>query len=184
MGGCCCGQKENKSNPKKGKNDGKTPIGGADLKTKSNETPDKRLLSEDKLKEEEKNAFKAGESDYNKQKKKPQGIDDKAKELQIVKTFLKGKGYDVEKSIGSGNYAEVYKALGKKVNKTVAVKVIDLKKANENYRVNFLQSQINILKIFKHPNIIKMYEICQTKKRIGNDYGVRTERDTHRLTQR
>ena len=167
---CCCGQKEkNKTDVKEYKSDGSPP-------------PDKRFLSDEKLREEEKIAFKGGESGYAKQKRNIQQmkaksltgsqynknglVDERSQEFKVVKEFLDTKGYDLVTSIGSGNYAEVYKAVRKEGQKPVAVKVIDLTKANENYRTNFLQSEIDVLQVCKHHNVIKIYEISQMKKRI------------------
>ena len=177
---CCCGRRDKttKDNQKPSETEVKPMV------YKSDESPpaDKRLLTEDKLKEEQMKSFRGGESGYFKQKKKIQNlrskslkgdqynrqglVDERSEEFKVVKDFLDTKNYDLVTSIGSGNYAEVYKATRKKSTKPVAVKVIDLMKANENYRTNFLQNEINVLQVCKHSNIIKMYEISQTKKRI------------------
>ena len=194
---CCCRQKEEKKSVSKNnvqKNGSQKSGYETDMRTpptvktstayKSDDSPptDKKLISDERLKEESKTSFKGGESGYVKQKKKIQKlktksldgsqyntkglVDERSQEFRIVKAFLDRKGYDLITSIGSGNYAEVYKAVKKKNPKLVAVKVIDLMKANENYRSNFLQSEIDVLQVCKHTNIIKMYEICQTNKRV------------------
>jgi serine/threonine protein kinase len=93
-------------------------------------------------------------------------VDKKSKEFSLVKNFMAMKGYGVSESIGSGNYAEVYEAYSLKKSKNVAVKVIDLKKANQNYRVNFLPREFEVLRQLKHPGFIKIYEISQTHSKI------------------
>jgi serine/threonine protein kinase len=71
-------------------------------------------------------------------------VDKESKEFSLVKNFMASRNYVVSESIGSGNYAEVYKAFSLAHKKNVAVKVIDLKKASENYRTNFLPREIQI----------------------------------------
>ena len=93
-------------------------------------------------------------------------VDQHSKEYRIVKQFLKSKNYELICSIGSGNYAEVYKAYDETHKKHVAVKVIQLAKANARYRKKFLPMEVEILKECKHPNIIKMYEMNQTNNKV------------------
>ncbi|CAN5950640.1 unnamed protein product [Sphagnum jensenii] len=56
-------------------------------------------------------------------------VDKESKELSLVKNFVASRNYAVSESIGSSNYAEVYKALSPAHKKNVAVKVIHLKEA-------------------------------------------------------
>jgi serine kinase len=146
------------------------------------ETEEKKLIEDEKLEKEMKHAVKGGESAYGKViPKKGAGkkkslpainynqsglVDKESKEFQLVKEFLAAREHQLIDSIGSGNYAEVYKAFCSEKQRYVAVKVIDLKKANENYRVNFLPREIDILRRLKHPGIIKIYEISQTANKI------------------
>lgn len=66
-------------------------------------------------------------------------------ELGAVTTVLANKGYEVTGKIGSGTYAKVYKLRNIKTNKEVAVKIIDLTKTSENYRVRFLPREMKII---------------------------------------
>jgi tRNA A-37 threonylcarbamoyl transferase component Bud32 len=167
--------------PTKSKSDSKE-IKGSHYKTfeieeDKDQINEKKLIEEEKLREEMKHAVKGGESSYKKVTLRRKSlsasqynifglVDKESKEFSLVKNFMASRNYVVSESIGSGNYAEVYKAFSLAHKKNVAVKVIDLKKANENYRVNFLPREIKILPQLKHPAIIKIYEISQTSNKI------------------
>lgn len=148
----------------------------------SEDDPTKQI-DEEKMKEAAKQSFRGGESAYVKEKKKLKRknelksiaenqynkkglIDDKSQEFQAVREFLATKKYELISSIGSGSYAEVYKAWATDHNRAVAVKVITLVKTRDNYRLNHLQKEVVVLQLCKHQNIIKIYELAQTKKRI------------------
>jgi tRNA A-37 threonylcarbamoyl transferase component Bud32 len=167
--------------PTKSKSDSKGIKGSHyktfDIEEDKEQINEKKLIEEEKLREEMKHAVKGGESAYGKvilrrkslsasQYNKLGLVDKESKEFSLVKNFMASRNYVVLESIGSGNYAEVYKAFSPAHKKSVAVKVIDLKKANENYRVNFLPREIKILPQLKHPAIIKIYEISQTSNKI------------------
>ncbi|XP_054157817.1 testis-specific serine/threonine-protein kinase 3-like [Oppia nitens] len=139
---------------------------GADVGQDTNDSNEKRLINDDKLKED---TFKAqGDDGYDKLKQK-HSLTKKSQpdrdEYQLVKSFLAKKGYTLDASIGAGNYAEVFKAFNNS-QKPVAVKVIDLKRATHHYRVDFLPAEVKLLSAIKHKNIIKMYEISQSANKV------------------
>jgi serine/threonine protein kinase len=68
--------------------------------------------------------------------------------------------------IGSGAYANVYKAYNKRKKRLVAVKVIDLTKCKESYQINFLPRELELLQRLYHKNIVKVLEIIQTSRRV------------------
>ena len=57
--------------------------------------------------------------------------------------------YIVTEKIGSGSFAQVYKAHHKATKQTVAVKAISRERLNEKLQEN-LESEIAILRAFKH----------------------------------
>jgi serine/threonine protein kinase len=93
-------------------------------------------------------------------------------ESEALNQFLNNKTieehieYKIDGHLGSGRYAEVFKVVDLKQQKSVAIKVIDLKKSEENYRKNFLPEELKIIQKCKHNNIIKLYEICQKYNRV------------------
>lgn len=79
--------------------------------------------------------------------------------------YLSQKGFRVLEKVGSGNYAKVYRVINPD-NKELAVKIIDLNKTSQNYRVKFLPRELDILSRLHHRNIAKIYEIIQLPKLI------------------
>lgn len=83
------------------------------------------------------------------------------------KLFLKHrdllrKGYQIQRLIGSGSYAHVFKAIDRKKSiKYVALKLIEMKKCSRNYLKRFLRNEIYIIRILTrsiHPNIVGFVE--------------------------
>ena len=154
------------------------------FKVEEDSTPDesKKLIEEERMKKELEQAVKGGESAYGRvksaQKAKRKGLpsnnsegvaDKKTKELNAVKEFFakrQGIRYQLTESIGSGNYAEVYKAWYSERSRFVAIKAIDLTKDNENYRENFLKTEMQIITRLKHQHIVKHYEMAQAKNKV------------------
>lgn len=64
--------------------------------------------------------------------------------------------------VGEGSYATVY--WGKCIDngESVAVKVIDKKLFLNAYNLKNIQSEIDIMKMVSHENIVKLYDIFQT----------------------
>ena len=60
--------------------------------------------------------------------------------------------YDYKEIIGKGMYAKVYKALNKQENKYYAIKCLNFKDITEKERLS-IETEVNLLKKLKHPNI-------------------------------
>ena len=61
--------------------------------------------------------------------------------------------YQFIEIIGQGMYGKVYKALNKKENKYYAIKILNFKDISEKERHN-IETEVNLLKELKHPNIV------------------------------
>ena len=61
--------------------------------------------------------------------------------------------YDYKEIIGKGMYAKVYKALNKEENKYYAIKCLNFKDITEKERLS-IETEVNLLKKLKHPNIV------------------------------
>lgn len=68
------------------------------------------------------------------------------------------KHFVIEKLIGSGGMADIYKAFDKKLNRYVAIKVIKSEQAGDESIRRFV-SEARILAQLNHPNITQIYEI-------------------------
>ncbi|MCQ2820543.1 MAG: protein kinase [archaeon] len=67
--------------------------------------------------------------------------------------------YDSIATVGRGAYGKVVKARHKKTAQIRAIKIISKKQINNNYTVEEIQNEIEVLKGLAHPNIIKLYEV-------------------------
>lgn len=87
-------------------------------------------------------------------------------DLAEVRRLLESKNSILQERIGSGTYAEVYRAVNYRTKKVVAVKIIDLTKATDNYRFNFLPQELEIIRRLKHPRIVKIFTISQVGNKV------------------
>ena len=66
--------------------------------------------------------------------------------------------------LGTGAYGEVRKCMNKKTSQVRAVKIIRKENMSKKEQTQ-LESEINILGAMDHPNIVKIFEAYQDKKR-------------------
>jgi MAP/microtubule affinity-regulating kinase len=86
--------------------------------------------------------------------------------------LLPGIGnYVFQKTVGEGNFAKVklaqHKLTGQEVlifNK-VAIKIIDKTTLDEK-KISKLYREVRIMKMLHHPNIVKLYEVIETKSTV------------------
>ena len=69
--------------------------------------------------------------------------------------------YDVKKKIGKGKFGLVKYGIHKKTKREVAIKIIS-KKIMEPSDFELVKTEIDILKICQHPNIVKIYDVFDT----------------------
>lgn len=75
--------------------------------------------------------------------------------------------YILEEEIGSGAFAKVVKGKHIPTGEQVAIKVLDKILLNEDAEnLKRVEKEIQILKLVKHKNIIKLYEIMETSQKI------------------
>ena len=75
--------------------------------------------------------------------------------------------YLLNKEIGSGGFAKVYEAIHIPTGEKVAVKIMKKEQIfSEPININRIQREIAILKIVRHNNIIKLYELMETPEKI------------------
>jgi len=80
---------------------------------------------------------------------------------------LSKRGYAVGSTIGEGTYAKVKRAKSEKLNKNIAIKIIDRKRAPGDFQFKFLPRELSVLKKVSHPNIIKVYEILEFNGKVS-----------------
>ena len=82
--------------------------------------------------------------------------------------FLRQHGYQLldDLPLGEGSYAKVRKAYSKKMKLHVAIKIIDRKKAPEDFLKKFLPRELGIIQLLEHPNIIHVYEVLDIGEKV------------------
>lgn len=93
------------------------------------------------------------------------------KELQqnskeSTSSSCKAKEYELQKCIGQGAYAKVYKALHIPSNTKVAVKLYEKAKLTEKLRQKSIKREIKILSRLNHPNVVNFIDCFSTKNHI------------------
>ena len=73
--------------------------------------------------------------------------------------------YEIKGNLGKGKFGQVKLGIHKVSGKQVAIKIIN-KKYVEDMEFEQIKSEIDILKIAKHPNIIKLYDVFENEKYI------------------
>lgn len=74
--------------------------------------------------------------------------------------------YEVGRLLGQGTFAKVYLAKNLKSGQTVAIKVFDKERVFKAGLTEQIKREISVMKMVNHPNIIKLYEVMATKKKI------------------
>ena len=73
--------------------------------------------------------------------------------------------YEIQEQIGKGKFAIVYKGKHKATNRTVAIKILNKKDMN-TIDLELVKTEMDVLKIYQHPNIIKLYDIHENEDNI------------------
>ena len=68
--------------------------------------------------------------------------------------------YEVKQKLGNGKFGLVKLGINKKTNQKVAIKIMNKRQMNIS-DLELVRTEIEILKICQHPNIIKLYEIFE-----------------------
>ncbi|KAL5697981.1 cAMP-dependent protein kinase [Ranunculus cassubicifolius] len=81
------------------------------------------------------------------------------------KTKKLGK-YEVGRTIGEGTFAKVKFARNLETGESVAVKVLAKTTILKHRMVNQIKREISIMKIVRHPNIVRLHEVLSSRTRI------------------
>ena len=73
--------------------------------------------------------------------------------------------YIIKNEIGNGKFSKVYLGIEKKTNRKVAIKRVQKDNLSED-DLDLIKTEIDILKVCQHPNVIKLYNIIETSKTI------------------
>lgn len=70
--------------------------------------------------------------------------------------------YDIEKTLGKGNFAVVKLARHRVTKTQVAIKIIDKTRLDPS-NLEKIYREVQIMKLLNHPHIIKLYQVMETK---------------------
>ncbi|KAI9175981.1 hypothetical protein H9P43_006345 [Blastocladiella emersonii ATCC 22665] len=73
--------------------------------------------------------------------------------------------YGFVKTLGEGNFAKVKLAKHKLTGQEVAIKIID-KTQLDDKKLQKLYREVRIMKLLHHPNIVRLYEVIETKSTV------------------
>ena len=81
--------------------------------------------------------------------------------------YLKKLGYSIGSTIGEGSYAKVKSAFSEKLQKRVAMKIINKRSAPKNFKEKFLPRELKCMKSINHKGCITFYEIIEFEQKVG-----------------
>uniref|UniRef100_A0A3B5LQ99 non-specific serine/threonine protein kinase n=1 Tax=Xiphophorus couchianus TaxID=32473 RepID=A0A3B5LQ99_9TELE len=82
----------------------------------------------------------------------------------MEKTFMETKGYTYKCSLAEGSFGKVVKAESIHLKKLVAIKIIGLNKYTTVNREKFVTQEKEIIRTLKHPNIVKTYDVFESRR--------------------
>nr|DAD36141.1 TPA_asm: hypothetical protein HUJ06_006781 [Nelumbo nucifera] len=74
--------------------------------------------------------------------------------------------YEIGKTLGEGSFAKVKFAKNVDTGDSVAIKVLDKVQVLRHKMVEQIKREISTMKLIKHPNVIKLYEVMASKTKI------------------
>ncbi|CAH2008396.1 unnamed protein product [Acanthoscelides obtectus] len=81
------------------------------------------------------------------------------------RNILKNFGYEAGKVLGTGTYSKVY-VVTDQTRKKLACKVVRKKDAGDAFITKFLPRELKIVANIKHPNIVQVYQVIDTKQSV------------------
>ncbi|XP_057823593.2 CBL-interacting protein kinase 32-like isoform X1 [Cryptomeria japonica] len=73
---------------------------------------------------------------------------------------------ELGRTLGEGKFAKVKLAIDEETGQSYAVKILDKEKVSRCKIVNHIKREICTLKLIKHPNVVRLYEILASRKKI------------------
>jgi MAP/microtubule affinity-regulating kinase len=99
----------------------------------------------------------------------PEPQEHKDKTRRRKSTLAKGVyvgNYELQQTLGEGAFAKVKLGIHRLTNQKVAIKIIDKTKLPDEYSMKNIHREAQILRILDHPNIVKLFEVMETKKNL------------------
>ncbi|KAJ6425087.1 hypothetical protein OIU84_025785 [Salix udensis] len=74
--------------------------------------------------------------------------------------------YEVGRTIGEGTFAKVKFARNSETGEPVALKILDKEKVLKHKMAEQIKREIETMKLIKHPNVVRLYEVMGSKTKI------------------
>ena len=74
--------------------------------------------------------------------------------------------YELGRTIGEGTFAKVRFAKNTENDEPVAIKILDKEKVQKHRLVEQIRREICTMKLVKHPNVVRLFEVMGSKARI------------------
>uniref|UniRef100_A0ACD5VI33 Uncharacterized protein n=1 Tax=Avena sativa TaxID=4498 RepID=A0ACD5VI33_AVESA len=74
--------------------------------------------------------------------------------------------YEVGRTIGEGTFAKVKFAQNTETGESVAMKVLDRSSILKHNMVDQIKREISIMKLVRHPNVVRLHEVLASRKKI------------------
>uniref|UniRef100_A0A0D9XWL5 non-specific serine/threonine protein kinase n=1 Tax=Leersia perrieri TaxID=77586 RepID=A0A0D9XWL5_9ORYZ len=74
--------------------------------------------------------------------------------------------YELGRTIGEGTFAKVKFARDTETGDPVAIKILDKEKVLKHKMVEQIKREISTMKLIKHPNVVRIYEVMGSKTKI------------------
>ncbi|XP_042477586.1 CBL-interacting serine/threonine-protein kinase 23-like [Macadamia integrifolia] len=74
--------------------------------------------------------------------------------------------YELGRTLGEGTFAKVKFARNVETGKNVAIKILDKENVLKHKMIGQIKREISTMKLIRHPNVIRMYEVMASKTKI------------------
>ncbi|XP_052179634.1 CBL-interacting serine/threonine-protein kinase 23-like [Diospyros lotus] len=74
--------------------------------------------------------------------------------------------YELGRTLGEGTFAKVKFARNVETGENVAIKILDKEKVLKHKMISQIKREISTMKLIRHPNVIRMYEVMASKTKI------------------
>ncbi|GAB4829383.1 CBL-interacting serine/threonine-protein kinase 23 [Ancistrocladus abbreviatus] len=74
--------------------------------------------------------------------------------------------YELGRTLGEGTFAKVKFARNTETGEHVAIKILDKEKVLRNKMINQIKREISTMKLIRHPNVIRLFEVMASKTKI------------------
>ncbi|OVA11558.1 Protein kinase domain [Macleaya cordata] len=74
--------------------------------------------------------------------------------------------YELGRTMGEGSFAKVKFARDIETGENFAIKILDKEKLLKHKMINQIKREISTMKLIRHPNVIRMYEVMASKTKI------------------